>query len=522
MVESSNIKQEVEEDSTSAGNSGDVINPAMTSLMTSSMTSGMTSTMKSVMTSLMGQMKGDAMEEASKVEPTGHDDNDDGQNMQGYDLTLNTTSQTLLKGSCDVTGKSSHGGFANDLLQCASSSSSLVNGQSQTFLYDATTSTRLEDSDERVEWKQYPSVTTMTSFDLERLKYECAHIKETLDLVVKDLVRLQENKKKEEDDAIGKLQEAGSSLHNHAEPRSKCPENELDNEENEDENEDDDDCDEEEIVPLKSLQQVSASISPNFILEDDLSGIKLDESSLSPSSGCTLSEFINQSNQSASQMLPSQVVTTSNESMMLNLDCLKKKRKYRPRRRETDENSCAARLRPLRDNSLWLEYDALSVDLDTIEGCCQTLTSLRYLTAIKQSKLYHCIAQGNVLNALKRMTDSEKHLDNVLKSRNIQLESTQRNNFVKLYRFYLQCNEICNYNVSSSYVLKNFQMVKAVFEKELLSDQYELYSGTRPSGLAIKKETTTQENSSTSLTKTVRLATNQAPKVLGFASGSIK
>ena len=411
---------------------------------------------------------------------------DDPQDMQGYDLTLNST-QTLLKGSCDVTSVAH--GFANDLLQCATSS---ANSGDQTLndtliacRYES--ATRLEDSDERVEWKQYPSVTTMTSFDLERLKYECAHIKETLDLVVKDLVRLQEDKKKEEE-TMSKLEEA--SAQNSSEPgRSKSCENEG----NKDKEDYDDDGEEEEIVPLKSLQQVSASISPNFILEDNLSGIKLDESSLSTSSGCTLSEFISQSNQPSSQVLPSQVVT-SNETMVTSLDCLKKKRKYRPRRRETDENSCAARLRPLRDNDLWLEYEALSVDLDTIEGCCQTLSRLRYLTAIKQSKLYHCIAQGNVLNALKRMTDSEKHLDNVLKSRNIQLESTQRNNFVKLYRFYLQCNEICNYNVSSSYVLKNFQMVKVVFEKELLSDQYELYPS--PKYLIKKEASILQENSS--------------------------
>ena len=148
----------------------------------------------------------------------------------------------------------------------------------------------------------------------------------------------------------------------------------------------------------------------------------------------------------------------------------KPKKRYYPRVKEQLPEKCAAFLNLSYDESLTMEFEriVLEMNLNSIESCCQELMKLRKISEQKQARLYHSIAQGKVLTHLKSFTDSEKHLDNILKSRNIQLESTQRNNYSKLYRFYLKYKQICNYNTSSSYVIKNFPLVKRVFEAGLV------------------------------------------------------
>ena len=146
------------------------------------------------------------------------------------------------------------------------------------------------------------------------------------------------------------------------------------------------------------------------------------------------------------------------------------KSKPRIRKKVQDPSKCANFLNKSYDQSLSSDFVVLVSDFDlgSIESCCQELVKLRKVAALRQAKLYHSIAQGKVLTNLKKFTENDKHLDNILKSRDIQLESTQRNNYSKLYRFYLKYNEICNYNTSSSYVIKNYPMVKRVFEEGLV------------------------------------------------------
>ena len=323
--------------------------------------------------------------------------------------------------------------------------------------------------EEPEELKQTSCQNLLTSHDLEKLKCESADVREMLKLVIGDLISLRHTKTTEsnidktsckslpgvEQIAVTNRNESNtSSITIKEEPFS---------------------------APVKQVPTETKHYQSGFVPEAPFPTTtqhSTDFEEDSTISDFALSKLIAESE--SQNVAPENELVDGfpvGEDLELSENWSKPKKtrskpySYRPVKRETSEEVVMQQLRALRDLNIRLEFDALisTLDLSTVESCLDSFKNLHEMSQLRQGKLYHRIAKGLVISTVRRWFDSDRSLGEVMKSHDILVEVAQRRNFIRVYNLYCEFNDIVHYNVTLTYVMVNFELIRNILRKGLLS-----------------------------------------------------